>query len=131
MKNYGGIQKFRVEHEPTGGEIVVEIDFNYTEKYREKIITQLEQIEELQSFWYGSKEKLSDEKGDYVKAFLKQLCQECLAIALEGNWNSDGVRDKFVNKEGYCRLDGSAGIKLLSITLMELADYEQYNISAL
>jgi len=129
MKNYEGIQKFRIEHTPTSGEIEVEIDFNYTDTYNGKVNTQLDQIKELQSFWHGSDEQLKEENGDYVAAFLKNLCRECLAVALEGNWNCDGVIDQFKNKEGFCRLDGKYGMKLLSLDLMVLDDFEEYNIS--
>jgi len=124
-----GTTTYTVKHEPTGGEITVKIDFDYESLYDGRVFTMDDWIKEMVDFWHGSAERLAENDGNYVKTFLPMLCQEALAIALEYQCGPEMVVRKFVNKEGYCPMDGSHGITITKVEQMELTDYSQYEIT--
>lgn len=130
MKQYTGKQVFLVEHEPTCGEIKVEIDFDKVNEMMEKPVPLLESIKAMVLFWTGGESLIDDFEGDYVKAFLKNLCQKSLAIQAEYYVNTRGVISRFEKEEGYILMDGSMGIKLINVSEMELSNYYDYTIKA-
>ena len=129
MKKYTGKKVFNIVHQPTGGEITVEIDFDKVNEVMEKKeVPILETIKEMVLFWTSGEELIEDYEGDYVKAFLKNLCQKALGIQYEFYVNTSGVISHFESQEGYCSMDGSMGIKLLEVSEMELSYFEDYTI---
>lgn len=129
MDNYKGIQKFRVEHEPTGGEIDVQIDFDFKYKLGDREVTVLECIVEMQSFFTDSEDRLEEADGDVVRAFLKQLCHKVMLMAIEYQRNASGIIRLFDDgEEGYCKMDGSNGIKLLSVDQPDFSYQNDYQI---
>lgn len=129
MKQYTGKKVFNIEHQPTGGEITVEIDFDKVNlTYGEVETPILETIEVMVQFWTSSDQLIEEYDGDYVLAFLQNLCQKSLALQFEYYKNTEGVIRLFDNQEGYCAMDGSMGIKLLEVSEMELSDFEDYTI---
>lgn len=122
------IKKYNVEHYPTRAEIEVEIDFSYTLTYGTELLTMDDLIKQLVEFWAGWKSDLAYNNGNYIQTFLKNLCDVCLKVALEGNWNKDGVISEFEGKEGWCSLDGSNGVKLISLSGIDLSDHTDYGI---
>ena len=129
MKQYTGKKVFFVEHEPTQGEIRVEIDFDKVNlTYGDVETPILETIEAMVQFWTSSDQLIEEYDGDYVLAFLQNLCQKSLALQFEFYKNTEGVIRLFDNQEGYCAMDGSMGIKLLSVTEMNLSSAEDYAI---
>ncbi len=65
MKQYTGKKVFNIEHQPTGGEITVEIDFDKVNEVMEKKeVPILETIKEMVLFWTSGEELIEDYEGD-------------------------------------------------------------------
>lgn len=130
--DYKGKIVFNVEHQPTYGSIDVEIDFDHTFEVKGEKVTKIEQITQMQSFWTGSESRLDENDDDVVLAFLKQLCQKCMYLAIEHNVNYKGLISLFnEGQEGYCALDGSAGIELHNSELPDFDEQDDYEVSEL
>lgn len=123
------IKTYTVEHTPTYGEIKVEIDFDYVNDFGAGPVSMDGIIKDMVDFWDGSKDRLKDNNGNYLNTFLKQLCQRCMAFALEGNYNVNGVINKFMTEEGWLPMDGSGGIKLTWLDQMDISNQEDYSIT--
>ena len=109
------IKKYLVEHE-SGAGMVVEVDHS--------LMTDAE-LHDLNNFWSCARERLSDEDGDILHTVLKDLLNQVLRVQFEGDLNLQGVLNAFDyhgggGQEGYPKLDGSAGIKLLKVDGIEL-----------
>lgn len=122
------VKKFNIEHEPTGGEITVEIDFGFSRQFGEKTETVNDFIKEMVTFWSGWESRVEENEGSLLLTFLKQLCKQSVFLEFEGNWNTDGVIEKFYTLEGWYPMDGSYGIKLLNVSGMEIWEQEDYSI---
>ncbi len=125
------IKKYVVEHEPTCGEIRIEIDFDFVNHYGDKAFTMDEWLKELVEFWSGADFRLKENNDNYLHTFLKYLCPEVLSVQIEFNRGVSAVIKQFENREGWCALDGSAGIKLTSVDGMEFSDQEAFRITEL
>ena len=109
---YKGVMKFRVSHQNYGGpECLIQIDFEH------KGI--MDSIKGMVEFWSEWKERLEENKGDYVQTFLKQcgawFCGESLNLSMFG------IIQEYNNKEGWTPIDGSHGVQLLS---RDVPEYE-------
>lgn len=129
--DYKGKKIYVVRHEPTFGEVSVEIDFDKTNTMSNNEVPMLVTIQAMVLFWTDGEELIDYFGGDYVKAFLKKLCQKCLALELEYYRNTEGIIDLFFKEEGYIPMDGSMGIRLVSVSGMELSEAEDYDIKEL
>lgn len=124
-----GKKIYKVEHEPTEGEIRVEIDFDFINYFGDETPHSMESvIKMLVEFWSGWESTLEENDNNYLDTFLKSLCSQVLMTALEGNWNEEGVISQFENKEGWVSLCGKNGIKLLEIEMMNLTDQGDFSI---
>jgi len=129
MADLKGKKRYKVEHEPTEGEIIIEIDFDFINYFGGDEPNTMESvIKMLVEFWYGYESDLEQNNQNYLETFLKSLCHAVLTTSLEGNWNCDGVISQFKNKEGWILLDGSQGIKLLQLETMNLTDQDDFLI---
>lgn len=130
--NYTGKQKFTVEH-ASGGEITVEIDFDYELKkiHFPNIDTTMDAIKEMVEFWASWKSNLKENGNDYVKAFLKNLCYKVLCIEVEYRTNEEGIIRLMNKEEGYYPIDGSIGIKLISVIGIDFEEQDDYTIETL
>ena len=131
MSNYKGKKIFVVRHEPTCGEISVEIDFDKTNTRSNNEVPMLVIIEEMVLFWMNGENLIDVYGGDVVKAFLQNLCHRCLCLELEYDRNTIGIIELFKNQEGYIPMDGSEGIRLVSVSGMELTEQFDYDINEL
>ena len=129
MEELKGKPTYRITHDPTGGEIEVTIDYSYVNTFGDRRYTMVEYIKEMAEFWADSKTRISDNDGDYVKSFLKQLCQEAMTAAYEKNLNITGVRAHFDDLEGYSKMDGSQGIHIIACEQMDLSNQEDYTVT--
>lgn len=128
---YIGKQKFTVEH-ACGGEITVEIDFDYQFKpFRPEVKSVKEAIVEMVEFWANWKTDLKENGNDYVKTFLKKLCYKVLCLEVEYQCNESGIIRKINEEEGYYPIDGSVGIKLISVTGIDFEEQDDYTIETL
>lgn len=75
-------------------------------------------LQEINSFWSGDKERLAAANGDVLTAVLRMLCTRVLASTL----TEHSAFDVFARGEveGWPPLDGSSGIKLLSVDYLDL-----------
>lgn len=131
MSEYQGKKIFVVRHEPTFGEISVEIDFDKTNTMSNNEVPMLVTIQAMVLFWTNGEELIENYGGDVVKAFLQNLCHRCLCLELEYYRNTIGIIELFKNQEGYIPMDGSMGIRLVSVSGMELTQEEDYDINEL
>lgn len=60
-----------------------------------------------------------DNEENPIDAVLKKYALEVIHEATSNNYNTHGVISAFDNKEGFCRLDGSNGIKLTYVEKFE------------
>ena len=60
-----------------------------------------------------------DEENDPIDEVMKKYAMHVILIATKENLNEKGVIAHFENNEGFCKLDGSSGIELLSVQLYE------------
>jgi len=108
--NYSGKQQFKISYD-WDWEMKVEIDFDFPNIMGE--------IKDMVEFWSNWEERLDDNDGDYVKTFLKQLGQKVYFMindcgSVYSLLNSFDWDDKFFGgEEGYCKMDGSKGIKII------------------
>jgi hypothetical protein len=109
------IKRYIVEHTPTCGSIRVEIDFDFIMKIDDNTsLTMNEMIKQMVDFVYGSENLVKENNGDYVKTYLIMLCGWCFEL-----YDSLGLKkliDDVNDTEGYYKVDGSEGIKLLAFT---------------
>ncbi len=65
-----------------------------------------------------------DKEKDPVDEVMNKYAIQVLECATFNRYNVKGVIDSFNNNEGFCRLDGSAGITLIEVSPYEID--EQY-----
>lgn len=120
------IQTFIVEHTPTDANIIVKIDFDF-------VHPQLGSVEntmtEVVNFWVGAEDKIKQNDGSVLNTFLKMLCAEVLHEAAANFYNVSGVIDVFKEKEGFCDIDGSFGIRLTGINKIDLSCQSDFEIT--
>jgi len=74
-------------------------------------------------FWGGGQERIDNQDGNIEQAYLKMLGEYLIAESIIG-WTVKGLIDEWNDKEGWSKLDGSAGIKLLSCSNWEFETEE-------
>lgn len=111
-------KKYVVEHAPTGANIIVEIDHSFENLDRN--------IKDMVDFWSNSKEKLSNEKGDYTRTWLKMLLTEILNN--ECGESRSKQLEYFQDCEGFYPLDGSYGITLIDVSY-PIFDEDDFDIT--
>lgn len=60
-----------------------------------------------------------DEEADPIDEVMKKYAMQAIRIATANNYNEIGVIEEFKDMEGFCRLDGSVGIKLTQVSYYE------------
>jgi hypothetical protein len=63
-----------------------------------------------------------DEEEDPIDEVLKKYAMEVIRIATLNKCNVNGVKSEFNTMEGYCKVDGSMGIELMTVTGYEFDD---------
>ncbi|WP_211452610.1 DUF2528 family protein [Collimonas antrihumi] len=99
--------RFTMTYDDTYSDVVVDV----LEPTSDKMIALCTQINE---FWYAADWRLKESDGDVVKAVMTLLCRSAL---LEHMINPLGALHAFSvdGMEGWPKLDGSEGIKLISV----------------
>jgi hypothetical protein len=87
-------------------------------------------MKEMVLFWMGGKSRLKENDDDIAKTYLQQLGREILIILTEQDLNVHGVISEFENREGWSKLDGSFGIKLLDVDNVDIA-HDEFEIEEL
>ncbi|OJX55521.1 MAG: hypothetical protein BGO88_04725 [Flavobacterium sp. 38-13] len=122
MKN---IQRYTIEHLPTSAGLTVEINFDFISKEK---FSMMDMIKTMVDFFSDADSRLRNNK-NYLEAFLKQLTEMSILLSIEHNCNINGVIRQFEKQEGYCRMDGTMGIKLIELCMLELDDQDDYEIT--
>lgn len=112
------IKKYRVEHVDLMCECEIEIDFSYSS---EAFPTMLDQLKERVEFFSGWEGRLSDNDGDYVQTFIKQLSKLIFRIATGERYNAYGIREELKEYEGYGDLE-SCGINITYVSEVDFYD---------
>lgn len=105
------IKKYRIDWD-WKAELDVEVDHT---------IATEETFKEINEFWSGAAHRAS-RHGGHFQAALKMLAERCFMLQLESGWNVKGVVSEFDwdeggGQEGWPKMDGSSGIKILAITV--------------
>jgi hypothetical protein len=90
----------------------------------------LRMMEEMVLFWMGGKSRLKANNDNITKTYLQQLGREIFIILTGQDLNVYGVISEFDNKEGWSKLDGSFGIKLLDVDDVDVA-HDEFEIEEL
>lgn len=56
-----------------------------------------------------------DKEADPIDEVMKKYAMEAIRIATFNNYNEYGVKSEFNQLEGYCKVDGSMGVELMSV----------------
>lgn len=117
-------KKYKVTYAPTYWECEVEI--------QEEVdgIKTIDRIKEMVEFWSEWEDLLSISHGDYTFAFLRQLARQAHDIAFSNKYNTYGVVEEFNDMEGWCKMDGSCGIKILSTDDVDI-NYDEFEIEVI
>jgi hypothetical protein len=110
------VKKFKLSHLWAMWEAEVEID--------EKKAAPA--IKEMVEFWTGWEGRLEDNNGNYLETFLIQFAREIFIFQAEHSYNLGGVIEAFASREGWAKMDGSQGIKILSVDSLDF-DYSDFS----
>lgn len=80
----------------------------------------LEAMKEQLLFWMSGEDMIEAAGGDIEKAYLKMLAVELIHTSIE--WNIEGVKSQFEEKEGWAPLDGTKGVTLIRIDSWEFSE---------
>lgn len=128
LENITGVKQFTIEHSPTWAECTVEIDFDLEFDWGGKKVKAAHIIKECVEFWGSWERDLAEAKGDYLQLFLINLCRSVLTTQFTGDWNKEGVIEQYESKEGWMKLDGSMGVKLMFVEGITIEDKEEYTV---
>ena len=91
-------------------EICIEVDHSdKTEKL----------LHDVNNFWSGSKERLKYANGDITEAVLKLIAGECFRFIVAEDYGVNHLINKFVGMEGYSKMDGSQGLRIVRYDSIE------------
>lgn len=114
-------RQYTIDHFETASTLVIEIDTDFLQIGKT--------IVELVEFWTGYQERLDENEGNHLHTFLKQITEQCIRVAATYNYNEKGLIDYFAEAEGYCKMDGSNGIKIIRFSPPELDNQYEYRIT--
>ena len=75
-------------------------------------------------FWTNGQERIKDSNGNIELAYLRMIGRELMLNSME--FNIKGVLEHFKGLEGYAPLDGSHGVKLLSVDSWQFEECDFY-----
>lgn len=101
------IKRYRLDAPFAEFEVLVEIDHD--------LLTE-ELLHEINDFWSGSKERLTDAHGIVLDAVLGILYRTLWFVVIEsGNTSPESIAQEFARREGWPPLDGTNGIKIIHV----------------
>lgn len=83
---------------------------------------------EMHEFWHGHQETLAEFKGDMLYAVLSNVARVALAGQFSNDYNLTGIVNQFdyddgEGIEGFFKMDGSMGIKIVSYEELSIGDF--------
>ncbi|MCH8567597.1 MAG: DUF2528 family protein [Balneolales bacterium] len=103
------IKKFHCNYDMYEANVLLEVD---TDKFTPEVAN------EVLTFWTWD----YDKENDPVEECLKKICLEVIRVATANNYNEHGVISDFENKEGWYRLNGEDGVKLMRVDAYEFSE---------
>ena len=125
------IKRYLVEHEPTCGDIYVDIDHYFTIEHEGKTITVEELMRDQLSFFTSGEKLLQRCDGDVLKAYLLFVCKRAMQVGANQNLNHYGIISAFAEEEGHMPIDGSRGVNLVGYSAPDFNVYDEYKITIL
>lgn len=124
MSSKKGIKRYKVDYD-FKADVVIEINFN--------VLTE-ELLAEINNFWCNSESRVRRE-GSVLNAVLKMLAATVLRLQVQHDFSTAGIIDLFNwndgnGQEGWPEMDGSYGIKLVSVDEFDF-EYGEMSISEL
>lgn len=122
------IKQYKIDYNGEEAEICVEIDHDKVTE---------EMLHEINNFWSQAEYRLAEADGNILQAVLVQLGQVILWKQLESDLNISGLINAFDwdNRfsydsalEGWPKMDGSTGFKLIRILAYEFSQYD-FNVA--
>ncbi len=102
---HNNMKKYKIEHGWLTWSATVEID-------KEKAMPV---IKEMVEFWSAWEDLLEANDGNYIDAFLQQLGRRLMYNQIGFNRSVEGAIENLASMEGWCKMDGSQGIRLIEI----------------
>lgn len=121
-------KKYFVEHTGLCGSITLEINHSFLHKNGDDIN---KMIKSMVDFWSNSSNRLLQNEDDYLKTFLKYLCEKCMRILSADNLSLTGLIKEFDDAEGWYNMDGEYGFKLIGFSEPDFDNQDLYEISEL
>lgn len=87
-----------------------------------------EAVRQMVDFWSGAEERLDRFSGDYNRALVSQIA--CCLIVLSIKMDASSAIEALGEREGYCPLDGSRGIRVVSTDEWEFDEPEVKEVAA-
>jgi hypothetical protein len=120
-------KQYKIEHRDTLWSCEVEVDdeFTFPDFFdQNKKMHPIDVMTSMVEFWTDWEGWLSFYAGDYKKTFLQQLGREVFYILAAERLNLTSIIAAFKNREGWCDVDGSYGIKIVQIDPLSFDHYE-------
>jgi len=87
-----------------------------------------EELLEMHTFWMNHEERLEKFDGDLLYAVLSMVAHTALYGQFVNDYNLRGVIEQFnwddgEGIEGFCKMDGSHGVKIVSYEELSIGDF--------
>lgn len=87
-----------------------------------------EELQEMHTFWMSHEERLAEFDGDLLYAVLSMIAKTALHEQFSNDYNLRGIISQFDyddggGLEGFCKMDGSHGIKIVSYEGLAMGDF--------
>lgn len=115
------VKRYQVKHSEDGS-VTVEVDHD--------LMTE-ENLHEINSFWCNAEDRISASDGNVLHAVLKNLAAQVIMENVSYTMNTSGVISRFdyqkgEGREGWPKMDGSAGIRIIDV---ETPNYDDEDFS--
>lgn len=126
MKN---IQRYTIEHLPTSAGLTVEINFDFIWENKKERFTMMQMIRSMVDFF--KRPGMFDSNEKYLDAFLKQITEIAMSISSQRNCTLNDLIKEIGNLEGYWKVDGSEGIRVIDFCKLRLDNSIDYQVTKL
>lgn len=89
----------------------------------------LDELKDMHTFWMGHEDTLREFDGNMLYAFLSGAAATAINIQFDRGYHLKGLIEEFdydergCGVEGYCKMDGSTGIRIVAIDELIVGDF--------
>ena len=83
-----------------------------------------ELLTQINTFWNGADDRLQDADGNVLIAVLKMLGQRCWPLVIDHCCSEKELIQVFDGMEGWPKMDGSSGFKIIQCDELEFDSYD-------